>query len=89
MKQVTVAELQENLAKHLDEVRRGETITVFADDEAVATIAPTTDLRVIRGDHSKRLSDIDLGPPLKHPLDFDAAQLVIEERDRERLGKKW
>ena len=83
-KRVSVEELGAEVQEH---VRHGETIVVIDGEQTVATIAPSS-LTVIRHDPAKQLRDFVPGPRPKR-LDFDAADWLIEERDRERTGKKY
>ena len=90
MKTVSVEELAAHLEEHLEEVRRGETLTVVKNGASVATIVPQDeeDLEVIPHDPAVRLQDFEPGPRPKR-LDFDAVQWLIDERERERSGKKY
>lgn len=84
-KRITVEELGE----HIDEVKRGETLTLIEGETPVATVSPLrTGVRVIRHDPALRLQDFKPGPRPKR-LDFDAVEWLIDERERERSGKKY
>ena len=84
-KVVTVEELAANLTDHLADVQRGETVSVVAHDREIASIQPA---RVIRHDPAFALRDFKPGKRPKR-LDFDAVDWLIDERDRERSGKKY
>lgn len=86
-KQVTVEELATNLRDHIAEVNSGQTLVVVDGTETVARLAPP-ELSVIAHDPSLRLQDFRPSPRPKR-LDFDAVQWLIDERDRERSGKKY
>lgn len=83
-KSVTVADLAEHLEEHLAEVQEGTTIYVRRDDKIIATLGP--------GIHypapGKRLADLVFSP-LSKPLEIDAAEILIEERERRRSGEKY
>jgi antitoxin (DNA-binding transcriptional repressor) of toxin-antitoxin stability system len=88
-KVVTVEELVANIDEHLAEVKRGETFTLTQDGESVASLQPPAEpLNIIRHDPSLRLRDFKPGPPLKG-LNGNASEWLIEERERERSGKKY
>lgn len=83
-KRVTVEELRE----HLDDLRNGEPLTLTDNGEDIARIEPSLPLRIVRHDPALRLQDFK--PGLRPPrLDFDAVQWLIDERERERSGKKY
>jgi antitoxin (DNA-binding transcriptional repressor) of toxin-antitoxin stability system len=84
-KRVTVQELAAHLTEHLAEVERGETVTVIAEQREIASIQPHT---VIRHDPAFPLRDFQPGAR-PHRLGFDAVQWLIDERERERSGKKY
>ncbi len=79
-KQVTVKELRENLEALLAEVESGETLTVVREGKELVSMQPAKPRYPFRG--------FDFGPRPKN-LRTDAAALIIEERDRERSGKKY
>ena len=88
-KSVTVAELTEHLAEHLAEVRDGTTIEVVDDGQKVATITPQPKPRkLVDPGPGKRPFDF-VPAPLSKPLDKDPAEMIIEERERERSGAKY
>ena len=81
-KTITVEELAANLKEHLAEVREGETLTVTEEGREVATIQPKIVHRGVRYPfRNLKLTRLD-------NLDIDGAQLIIDERDHERSGKK-
>jgi antitoxin (DNA-binding transcriptional repressor) of toxin-antitoxin stability system len=83
-KRVTVEELREHLDDHLAEVKRGETLTIVDDQQTIATMAPA--VAAAHEGVPYPFRSLDFGPPLE--LAIDPAQLVIEEREHERSGKK-
>jgi antitoxin (DNA-binding transcriptional repressor) of toxin-antitoxin stability system len=88
-KSVTVAELAEHLEEHLAEVRKGTTIEVVNDGKKIATITPAPKpLRIVDPGPGKRVGDWDPGPRPKN-LKTDPAEMIIEERERERSGQKY
>lgn len=86
-KQVTVEELSANLATHLAAVERGETVDVIRDGKTIANLTPSEPVTIIRHDPALRLQDFEPGPRPKR-LDFDSVELLVEERERDRSGKK-
>jgi antitoxin (DNA-binding transcriptional repressor) of toxin-antitoxin stability system len=88
-KSVTVAELAEHLAEHLAEVQEGTTIEVVDNGKKVATItAPPKPMKIVYPPPGKRPCDM-VFTPLSKPLDEDPAEVIIEERERERSGAKY
>ncbi|HVR40099.1 MAG TPA: hypothetical protein VMU84_13460 [Thermoanaerobaculia bacterium] len=89
-KQVTVEELAANLDAHLDDVKRGETIVVVDGDNEIASIEPPKrkGLKIIRHDPALQLQDFKPGAPPKR-MEAQGADWLIEERERERSGKKY
>ena len=81
-KQVTVEELREKLDELLAEVEAGESLAVVRDGKQVMSIQPT----IVKARYPFR--GFDFGPRPKN-LKTDAAALLIEERERERSGKKY
>jgi antitoxin (DNA-binding transcriptional repressor) of toxin-antitoxin stability system len=83
-KRITV----EELAEHIDEVKRGETLTLVEGETPVATVSPLPKtVTVIRHDPALRLQDFKPGPRPKK-LDFDGVQWLIDDRERDRSGRK-
>ena len=88
MKQVTVEELEQHLRERLDDVRNGESVQILDGGKAIGTIAPAGkgNINVIRHDPALRLQDFRPGAPLQ---DSRPSEWLIEERERERSGKKY
>ena len=84
-KSITVEELAANLAEHLAEVREGETLNVTEAGRTIATMQPPLQLEQKGVRYPFR--NLNLSPRPKN-LDIDPAQIVIDERDYERSGKK-
>jgi antitoxin (DNA-binding transcriptional repressor) of toxin-antitoxin stability system len=88
-KSVTVAELAEHLEDHLAEVQDGTTIEVVREGAKIATITPAPKKRkFVIPPPGERACDI-VFTPLSKPLDQDPAEMIIEERERERSGAKY
>src|SRR4051812_16391994 len=88
-KSVTVAELTEHIEDHLAEVREGTTIEIVDDGEKIATINPAPKKRnFVIPPPGRRPCDF-IPSPLSKPLLTDPAEMIIEERDRERSGAKY
>lgn len=83
-KVVTVEELKAHAEELVEEVRRGETLTLVQNGESVATMAPLSD--AIQYVHvpppGVRPSDFTPTYPLSKPLP-DAARIISEDRDGE------
>lgn len=82
-KEVTVEELREKLDEILAEVENGEAMTVTRAGKRIGTLSPSPG-------HVGVLypfRDFDFGPPIPG-LGDEAVRQLIEERDRERSGKK-
>jgi antitoxin (DNA-binding transcriptional repressor) of toxin-antitoxin stability system len=82
-KQVTVEELTENIREHLAEVRQGETLEIIEDGRTIASMRPT----IVQRGVPFPFREFDPGPPLNLPV--DPVDLLIEEREYERSGKKY
>ena len=88
-KSLTVAELAEHLQEYLTEVREGTTIEVVDDGRKIATIEPPPKpMKLVIPPPGKRFGDFQ-PKPLSKPLDKDPAEVIIEERERERSGAKY
>ena len=88
MKEVTVEELREHLDERLDDVRNGESLRIVDGEAAIGTLAPEgrRTVTIIPADPNLRLQDFRPGKPL---AGSDASQWLIDERERERSGKKY
>jgi antitoxin (DNA-binding transcriptional repressor) of toxin-antitoxin stability system len=86
MKSVTIEELREKLDEVIDEVEKGETLSITRNGNAVILMKPG--LMISPPRVPGRLQDIELGPPPMN-LRSDAAQLITDEREHERSEKKW
>jgi hypothetical protein len=85
-KQVTVEELAAHLREHIAEVQRGETIDITEDGRTIAIIRPA--MVIAQRGVPYPFRDFDFGPR-PEGLKIDAADLIIEEREYERSGKKY
>jgi hypothetical protein len=83
-KRVTVEELRERL----DDLRHGQSLTLVEDGHEIADIRPRRELNIIRHDPAFRLQDFTPAPRPRR-LDFDAVQWLLDERERERSGRKY
>jgi antitoxin (DNA-binding transcriptional repressor) of toxin-antitoxin stability system len=81
-RQVTVEELREKLDELLAAVEAGESVAIVRDGKQVMSIQPS----VVKARYPFR--GFDFGPRPEN-LKTDAAELLIEERERERSGKKY
>jgi antitoxin (DNA-binding transcriptional repressor) of toxin-antitoxin stability system len=86
MKSVTIEELRERLDEVIEEVENGETLSITRNGKTVFLMKPGLTITPPR--LPGRPQDVKLGPPPKS-LRTDAAQMIIDERDRERSEKKW
>ncbi len=86
MKEVTVEELRERPEALIEALDEGEPVSIIRDGKAIATANP-----VIRhANQGVRYPFRDLKiSPLSKPLPFDPIDGLIEERERERSGKKY
>jgi antitoxin (DNA-binding transcriptional repressor) of toxin-antitoxin stability system len=84
VKQVTVEELRENVDELIAAIKDGETVTITDDGRELATVDPVPQGR---GGVPYPFRDFDFGSRPKG-LTTDPAQLIIDERERERSGKK-
>lgn len=86
-KTVTVEELEEHLRERLEEVRNGQSMTVVDGADTIAVIEPALlqGVHVIRHDPALRLQDFKPGAPLRNT---GSVEWLIDERERERSGKK-
>jgi len=88
-KSVTVEELTEHIEDHLAEVREGTTIEVVDGGTKIATINPAPKKKkFVIQPPGQRPCDF-IPAPLSKPLLTDAAEMIIEERERERSGAKY
>jgi prevent-host-death family protein len=86
-KQVTVEEFRDNLGALLAEVEHGESVTVVRNGKSIGTLrraASTIEPPRERG----RFQDVEVGERPRN-LKTDPAQIIIDERERERSGKKY
>lgn len=83
-KEVTVEELREHLEEIIAEVEAGEDVTIVRDGVRILNMQPT----VVNRGVPYPFRDFDFGPR-PAGLKMDPAELIIEERERERSGKKY
>jgi hypothetical protein len=82
-KEVAVADLQEHLAEHLEEVKQGVTINVMEGENAVAEIRRPPEEWVWRNGLLVRpakgnIHDVELPPPVESKRDI--VEYLLEER---------
>ena len=84
-RELSVAQLAADLSAHLAEVKNGESLTIYEDGKAIAEITPPP---VVSRGTRYPFRDFEFG---KRPtnLKSDPAELIIEEREYERSGKKF
>jgi hypothetical protein len=83
-KELTVEELRERADELITAIEQDEAVTIVRDGQTIGTYAPFT------VHHGVKYPFRDLYiSPLEKPLDEDPAQIIIEERERERSEKKW
>lgn len=86
---VNIEQLGQHLRYYMAEVEEGTTIYVFDGGKAIATINPAPDMsELLEPPPGKRPCDM-VFTPLSKPLDKDPAEVIIEERERERSGAKY
>lgn len=85
-KELTVEELREQPQELIDAIDNGETVTITRDGGTLATVEPSP--RAGYRGMPYPFRDLYISP-LSKPLGVDAAEAIIEERERERSGKKY
>jgi len=83
MKSVTVDELREKLDEVIAELKPGESVTVTRDGTEIARIDGPPQRGV-----PYPFRDLQITPIGKHLAD-EAVRILIEDRDEERLNKKY
>lgn len=78
-KDVTVQEMQEHFAEHMEEVRRGTTLRLVEGSTLIAEIVPRETDHLLYRRASKAWKDFVPPPPLDPPIDVVA--LLREDRD--------
>jgi hypothetical protein len=83
-KEVTVEELRERLDEIIADIKAGETVTILEDGRNIGAFEPFLVQRGVRFP----FRNFDFGKPIPGAGD-EAVRLLIEDRDRERSGKKY
>jgi antitoxin (DNA-binding transcriptional repressor) of toxin-antitoxin stability system len=83
-KTVTVEELRERPDELIAAIERGEMVTILEDGNAIGTYSPLDSQRGVK--YPFRNLHIT---PLDKPLGIDPVEALIEDRNRERSGKKY
>ena len=86
-KELTVEELLERPAKLIEAIEQGENVAITKEGKRIATASPEVPL-TLTGGTPYPFRNFDFGPRPKN-LDIDPAELIIEEREFERSGKKY
>lgn len=81
MKELTVDEVREKPDELIAALERGESVTITREGKEIATAEPAIVQKGVRFP----FRDFDFGPRPKN-LRSDPAQLIIDERERERSG---
>ncbi|HEY0371102.1 MAG TPA: hypothetical protein VGD79_03835 [Thermoanaerobaculia bacterium] len=84
-KELTVEELRERPDALIDAIEQGEPVTITREGTPLGTYSPAN--LSYRG-VPYPFRDFDFGPRPR-TLDTDPAEIIIEERERERSGKKY
>jgi prevent-host-death family protein len=86
MKSVRIAELKSRLSEYLDEVRRGETISVLNRETPVAQIVPVREQGSLRIRKPAPGTPVPNRVPLTKALatNIDVVDLLLEERQGQR-----
>ena len=87
-RRVTVDELKKNVDEVIERVTEGDYITIYRDGKPIASISRAWIPRVEGPAVPHPLQDIDFGAP-PAGLTVDAAESLIDERDRDRTGEKY
>lgn len=83
-KELTVEELRERPDELIEALDQGESVTITREGKHIATARPW----IVQRGKPFPFRDFDFGPKPKN-LTTDPAELIIEERERERSGKKY
>ncbi len=82
-KTVTVEELRDRPDELIDAIEHGEAVTILREGRPIGSYSPC----IVRGvPYPFRNLKIT---PLEKPLGVDAVEILVEERERERSGKKY
>lgn len=84
-RELTVNELREKPDVLIEAIENGETVTIVRDGKTIGSVSPS---QHPRGGVPYPFRDFDFGSRPKGLL-TDPAELIIEERQRERSGKKY
>ena len=84
-KELTVDELREKPDELIAALEDGEDVTIVRDGKEIGTVTPVRPR--FRGMRYP-FRDLHISP-LEKPLGEDPAQIIIDERERERSEKKW
>lgn len=83
-KELSVEALRERPDELIDAIEKGEPVTLTREGRTIGTYSPSPAQRGVK----YPFRDIYISP-LEKPLDIDPAQIIIDERDRERSEEKW
>jgi antitoxin (DNA-binding transcriptional repressor) of toxin-antitoxin stability system len=85
-KELTVEELRERPDALIEAIDEGQTVKITREGKEIATTNPV--LRPGYRGTPYPFRGFDFGPRPAE-LDIDPAQIIIDERERERSGKKY
>ncbi|HEX6101323.1 MAG TPA: hypothetical protein VF432_33715 [Thermoanaerobaculia bacterium] len=83
-KELTVEELRERADELIDAIEHGETVAILQNGKRIGTYSPF----IVQRGTAFPFRNLQIAP-LEKPLDVDAVAVLIEERERERSGKKY
>jgi hypothetical protein len=83
-KELTVEELREKADELIAAIEQGERVTILREGRTIGTYSP---FLVQRGVPFP-FRDLHI-TPLEKPLGVDAVEVLVEEREYERSGKKY
>ena len=82
-RELTVDELRAKPDTLIDAIENGETVTITREGKEIGSVSPAVQHGV-----PYPFRDFDWGPRPRN-LDIDPAQVIIDERERERSLKKY
>jgi antitoxin (DNA-binding transcriptional repressor) of toxin-antitoxin stability system len=83
-KELTVEELREKADELIDAIEHGETVAILQNGKPIGTYSPF----IVQRGTGFPFRNLKIAP-LEKPLGVDAVEILIEERERERSGKKY
>ena len=83
-KELAVEDLREKANELIDAIEQGESVTILQEGRTIGTYSPFPFQRGVKFP----FRDLHI-TPLEKPLDIDVVDVLVEERERERSGKKY